>query len=235
MGERSFAIREMNSPADNLVALIPVYNAAGHVGKVVQRTLTQVSRVLVVDDGSTDGSGNEARAAGAEIIRHEVNRGKGAALKTGLARCRELGCDWIVLLDADGQHDPDDILRMCAVRESGARLIVGNRMTQAHRMPFTHRIGNWLSSWVLSRLCRQVLPDSQCGFRLLHRSLLDVLKLTADRYEVDSEMLILAARAGHRIASVPVATIYADEHSHIRPMKDSIRVIRLLLHYCREH
>lgn len=235
MGRTSSVIRKMSSPRDNLIALIPVYNAAGHVGKVVRQTLAQVERVLVVDDGSTDGSGDEAHEASAEIIRHEVNRGKGAALKTGLARCRELGCEWIILLDADGQHDPDDIPRMCAGRDSGAKLIVGNRMTQAHKMPFRNRMGNRLSSWALSRLCRQPLPDSQCGFRLLHRSLLDVLKLTADRYEVDSEMLILAARAGHRILSVPVATIYADERSHIRPMKDTIQVIRLLLRYYRGH
>ncbi|MFA6560975.1 MAG: glycosyltransferase family 2 protein [Verrucomicrobiia bacterium] len=225
----------MNPPSENLVALIPVYNAAGHVGKVVRRTLPRVGRVVVVDDGSTDGSGDEAHEAGAEIIRHTVNRGKGAALKTGLARCKEMGCEWIILLDADGQHDPEDIPRLLAGRDGGARFIVGNRMAHADNMPFTHFVGNRFSSWVLSQLCRQFLPDSQCGFRLLHRSLLDALKLTADRYEVDSEMLILVSRAGHRIASVPVATIYADEQSHIRPMKDTFRVIRLLLRYCHGH
>ena len=217
-----------------MVALIPVYNAAGHVGGVVRRTLAQGVCVVVVDDGSTDDSGGEAREAGAEVIRHTVNRGKGAALKTGLARCRELGCEWMVLLDADGQHDPDDIPQLLAGRDSGARFILGNRMTQADKMPFTHRVGNRLSSRVLSWLCRQPLPDSQCGFRLLHSSLLDTLRLTADHYEVDSEMLILVSRAGHRIASVPVTTIYADEHSHIRPVKDLIRQVRLLLRYCRE-
>lgn len=224
----------MNHGPDNLIALIPVYNAAGHVGDVVRQTLAQVPRVLVVDDGSTDGSGAEARAAGANVIQHAVNRGKGAALKTGLARCRELGSEWIVLLDADGQHDPGDIPRLLAGRDSGAKFILGNRMTHADNMPFTHRVGNRLSSRVLSGLCRQRLPDSQCGFRLLHRSLLDVLKLTADHYEADSEILILTARAGHPIVSVPVATIYADEHSHIRPIKDLFRQIRLLWHYWRE-
>lgn len=225
----------MNPPSEKLVALVPAYNAAGYVGKVVRRTLTRVDRVLVVDDGSTDGSGEEAREAGAGVIRHAANCGKGAALKTGLAQCGKWDCDWIILLDADGQHDPDDIPRLLAGRDSGARLVIGNRMTQTGNMPFTHRVGNRLSSWILSRLCRQPLADSQCGFRLLHRSLLDVLKLTADRYEVDSEMLILAARAGHRIASVPVATIYADERSHIRPIGDMFRMIRLLLHYCHGH
>lgn len=224
----------MNPAAANVVALIPVYNAVEHVGGVVRRTLAQVGRVLVVDDGSTDGSGDEARAAGAEVIRHAANRGKGAAMRTGLARCGELGCEWIVLLDADGQHDPEDIPRLLAGRDGGAKFVVGNRMTQAKSMPFSHYVGNRFSSWVLSRMCRQPLPDSQCGFRLLHRSLLDALKLTADHYEADSEMLILASRAGHRIASAPVATIYADEHSHIRPMKDTLRVARLLLRYCHE-
>ncbi|MCX6907921.1 MAG: glycosyltransferase family 2 protein [Verrucomicrobia bacterium] len=225
----------MNSQRDNLVALIPVYNAAGHVGKVVRRTLPRVGRVLVVDDGSTDGSGDEAREAGAEVIRHAINRGKGAALRTGLARCRELGCEWIVLLDADGQHDADDIPRLLAEGERGAKFVLGNRMTRTANMPFSHRVGNRLSSWIVGRLCGQLLPDSQCGFRLIHRSLLDALVLTADYYEVDSEMLILASRAGCRVASVPVATIYADEHSNIRPMKDALRVLRLLLRYWHGH
>lgn len=224
----------MNSAPANLVALIPVYNAAGHVGGVVRRTLERVGRVVVVDDGSTDGSGEDARAAGAEIIRHPVNRGKGAALKTGLARCAELDCEWIVLLDADGQHDPDDIPRLLEGQGDGASFVLGNRMTRAKGMPFTHYLGNRFSSWVLSWMCRQPLPDSQCGFRLLHRRLLDVLKLTADHYETDSEMLILVARAGHRIVSAPVATIYADEHSHIRPLKDMIRQVHLLWCYRRE-
>lgn len=221
----------MSSYPENLVALIPVYNAAGHVGDVVRRTRAHIARVLVVDDGSTDGSGREAAAAGAEVITHTANRGKGAACKTGLARCRELGCEWILLLDADGQHDPGDIPQFLAGRANSAKLLVGNRMAHVDNMPWSHRLGNRLGSWVLSHLCHQSLPDSQCGFRLLHRSLLDVLKLTADRYEVDSEMLILAARAGQRIASVPVATIYADEHSHIRPLKDLLRQVRLLYHY----
>lgn len=224
----------MNHDRDKLIALIPVYNAAGHIGNVVRRTLGQVARVLVVDDGSVDGSGGEAREAGADVIAHTVNRGKGAALKTGLARCLELDCDWIILLDADGQHDPGDIAHFLAGRDGDAKFIIGNRMTHAEGMPFTHRVGNRLGSRVLSGLCGQPLPDSQCGFRMLHRSLLGALKLTADHYEADSEMLILAARAGQRIASVPIATIYADEHSHIRPVKDLFRLIRLLWHYWRE-
>lgn len=225
----------MTSQHDNLVALIPVYNAAGHVGNVVQGTLAHAGRVVVVDDASMDGSGEEARTAGAEVIRHATNQGKGAALRTGLARCRELGCEWIVLLDADGQHNPDDIPRLLAEGARGAKFVLGNRMNQTANMPFWHCVGNRLSSWIVSRLCGQSLPDSQCGFRLLHRDLLDALKLTADHYEVDSEMLILAARAGCRIASVPVATIYADEHSNIRPLKDAWRVMRLLLRYANGH
>lgn len=219
----------------NAVALIPVYNAAGHIGEVVARTLPQVGRVLVVDDGSTDGSGNEASVAGAAVIRHPANRGKGAAVRTGLARCRELGCAWIILLDADGQHDADDIPQLLAEGGRGSRFVLGNRMTQTENMPFSHWLGNRICSWLLSRLCGQSLPDSQCGFRLVHSSLLDALTLTADRYEVDSEMLVLASRAGCRIVSVPVTTIYADEHSNIRPMRDALRVLRLLWRYWRGH
>jgi glycosyltransferase involved in cell wall biosynthesis len=221
----------MKSEEESLIGLIAAYDEAGRVGGVVRRTLPLVSRVIVVDDGSNDGTGEEAKAAGAEVIVHPVNRGKGAALTTGLAECRAGGCEWIVLLDGDGQHDPADIPKLLGARVSGAKLIVGNRMTHVDGMPWGRQVGNHVSSWLVSLLIGQRVPDSQCGFRLLHRSLLDGLKLSAQHYECDTEMLILAAIAGERIANVPVATIYRGETSHIRPWKDLVRFIRLLWRY----
>jgi glycosyltransferase involved in cell wall biosynthesis len=224
----------MNAPADNVVALIPAYNEAGRVGDVVRRTRAQVARVVVVDDASADGTGDEAGAAGAEVLRHPANRGKGAALTTGFARCREMDCEWIVLLDADGQHDPADIPKLLAMRGDGSTLVVGNRMAATRAMPWPRCIANRVSSRILSRLCGQPVPDSQCGFRLLHRSVLDAIKFTTQHYECESEMLILAARAGYRIASAPVRTIYGGENSHIRPWQDVCRFFRLVLRYRRQ-
>ena len=221
----------MKAAAEPLVALVPAYNEAGRVGDVVRRTLPQVARVIVVDDGSDDGTGDEARTAGAEVIVHPDNRGKGAALMTGFARCGALGCEWIVLLDGDGQHDSADIPKLLAARTSGARLIVGNRMGHVDGMPWGRQIGNRVSSWLVSHLIGQHVADSQCGFRLLHRSLLDTLRLSAQHYECDTEMLILVTMVGHRIANVPVTTIYGGETSHIRPWKDLGRFFRILWRY----
>ncbi|MBI5395023.1 MAG: glycosyltransferase family 2 protein [Verrucomicrobia bacterium] len=221
----------MKPEAESLVAVIAAYKEVGLIGNVVRRALPLVSRVIVVYDGSADGTGDEARAAGAEVIVHPANRGKGAALMTGFARCRGLGCEWIVLLDADGQHDPADIPGLLAARASGTKLIVGNRMGNAAGMPWARWLGNRVSSWLLSRLIGQRVPDSQCGYRLVHRSLLDVFQFSTQHYECDSEMLILAALAGHRIGSVPVTTLYGRETSYIKPWKDLARFFRLLWRY----
>jgi glycosyltransferase involved in cell wall biosynthesis len=223
----------MNAAAESLVALVPAYNEAGRIGDVVRRMLPLVSSVIVVDDGSDDGTGDEARTAGAEVIVHPSNRGKGAALMTGFARCGALGCEWIVLLDGDGQHDSADIPKLLAARTSGARLIVGNRMEHVDGMPWGRQIGNRVSSWLVSRLIGQRVFDSQCGFRMLHRGVIDMLKFSTQHYECDTEMLIMGALAGHRIANVPVATIYGGETSHIRPWKDLTRFFRLLWRYRR--
>ncbi len=221
----------MKPEAESLVAVVAAYREEGLIGNVVKLALPFVSRVVVVDDGSGDGTAAEARAAGAEVIVHPANRGKGAALMTGFARCRELDCEWIVLLDGDGQHDPADISSLLAARASGDKLIVGNRMGNAAAMPWPRWIGNCVGSWLVSRLIGQQAPDSQCGFRLLHRSLLDVLEFSTRHYECDSEMLILAARAGLRIGCAPVATIYGRETSYIKPWKDLMRFFRLLWRY----
>lgn len=223
----------MKPSAESTVALVAAYDEAGRIGGVVRRTLPRVARVIVVDDGSGDGTGAEARAAGAEVIVHPANRGKGAALATGIARCLELGCEWVLLLDGDGQHDPADIPELMGAVGEGATLAVGNRMGHVDGMPWGRRIGNRVSSWLVSRLIGQRVADSQCGFRLLHRSVLGAMKFSTRHYESDTEMLILAALAGHRIANAPVATIYAGETSHIRPWKDLARFFRLLWRYRR--
>jgi len=223
----------MKPTAETTVALVAAYDEAGRVGEVVRRTRPQVARVIVVDDGSRDGTAAEARAAGAEVIVHPANRGKGAALATGIARCVELGCEWVLLLDGDGQHDPADIPKLMAVAGPGATVVVGNRMEHVDGMPWGRQIGNRVGSRLVSRLIGQQVADSQCGFRLLHRCVLGALKFSTCHYETDTEMLILAARAGHRIANAEVTTLYAGATSHIRPWKDLARFFRLLWRYWR--
>lgn len=219
-------------PSDHVIAIIPAYNEAGWVGDVVRGVRSFVGRVVVVDDGSTDGTGDEARAAGAEVITHPANRGKGAAMITGLQRGRESGSEWFLLLDADGQHDPAEIPKfLAAARETSALVLLGNRLANPAGMPWTRRVANRLGSWLVSCVCGQWLADTQCGYRLLHRRVVDGLRLQSQRYEVDTEILLQAARAGHRIVSVPIRAIYTGQPSYIHPWTDLLRFLRLVWRY----
>ncbi len=218
-------------PADraSVVALIPAYLEERHIRDVASRTLKQVDRLVVVDDGSTDHTSDEARAAGAEVIRHKANRGKGAAIKTGLHKLLDEGVEYVLLLDGDGQHLPEEIPRFFNV--DPAHVVVGNRMSDPHDMPLVRRLTNRFMSWQVSRVCKQAVPDSQCGFRMIHRALIPQLFVPSDTYEFETEMLFIAARAGHSIGTIPITTVYGDETSKIRPVRDSIHFFKLIARY----
>ena len=213
----------------SVVALIPAYLEDRHIRDVASRTLKQLDRLVVVDDGSTDRTSEEARAGGAEVIRHELNRGKGAAIKTGLRNLLEEGVEYVLLLDGDGQHLPEEIPRFF---DAGpAHLVVGNRMVDSRAMPLVRRMTNRFMSWHVSRVCRQWIPDSQCGFRMIHRALIPQLFLRSNMYEYETEMLFIAARAGFVISAVPITPVYGDEKSKIRPVRDTIYFFKLIARY----
>lgn len=216
-----------------LIAVIPAFNEAARVGPVVKQTRSFVETVVVVDDGSSDQTATEAEAAGARVLRHDGNRGKGAAIQTGLRYLQECGADAAVFLDADGQHDPNDIPRLAAAAEAGgAGIVVGSRMTDVTTMPRVRLWTNRFMSWLTGKLARQPVADSQCGYRLVRREVVADLKFSTARFETETEMLIQAGRAGHRITSVPVRTIYlAGRQSHIRPLRDTIRFLRMVARY----
>jgi len=218
-------------PADraSVVALIPAFLEERHIRDVATRTLKQVDRLIVVDDGSTDRTSDEARAGGAEVIRHTMNRGKGAAIKTGFRKLLEEDVEYVLLLDGDGQHLPEEIPRF--FEAGAAHLIVGNRMSDINRMPLVRRFTNRFMSWQVSHVCRQPVPDSQCGFRLVHRTLIPQLFLRSNTYEYETEMLFIAARAGLAISAVPISTVYGNEKSKIRPVRDSIHFFKLIARY----
>jgi hypothetical protein len=187
----------------------------------VGRLRAHLPTVLVVDDGSTDGTAAAAASAGATVLRHETPCGKGAALATAWDWAGEHGFLWALMLDGDGQHATEDVPRLLAEAEKGsARLIVGNRMGVSGSMP---RLRRWANRWLsarLSELAGVELPDSQCGFRLAHLPTLAALALRTRHFEIESEMCVAFARAGHRIAFVPVQTRYAGECSKISPLRD---------------
>ncbi len=215
----------------SVAALIPAYFEEQEIREVASRAKVQLDLVLVVDDGSTDRTSQEARDAGVEVIRHEKNAGKGAAIKTGLrALLDRPGVEFVLILDGDGQHLPEEIPNFLAeTNATGAQMVVGNRMSDVRDMPFVRKCTNRYMSWTISRVIGQHVPDTQCGFRLFHRSLASEFLATAcTSFDFETEMLALAARRGCRIGAAKVSTIYGDEVSKIHPVHDTVRFFKLL-------
>ena len=215
------------------VAVIPAYHDEKHIGDIVRRTAQQLDHVLVIDDGSNDGTAQRARDAGAEVIVHNQNRGKGEAIKTGLRHCLAREVTWLILLDSDGQHLPEEIERFLSAAASATQpmLFVGNRMDNASAMPFIRRVVNRYMSRRISHLCGQRIPDTQCGFRMLHQQLIPELLGGGDRFDYDTEVLIIASRKRYRIEPVPITTVYSDQVSNIHPVRDAFRFFKLMRRY----
>jgi glycosyltransferase involved in cell wall biosynthesis len=213
----------MSEPA-TCAAVVPCFNEGATVAALVLALRRLLPLVVVVDDGSTDGTAMAAAKAGATVIRHRWNRGKGAALRTGLSRARKRGFEWVVTLDGDGQHVPDDLTAFLSrAEQTGARLVVGDRMHNAGAIPWLRRqVNRWMSRR-LSRRAGRVLPDTQCGFRLVHLETWSRLPLNTEHFEIESEMLMSFLAAGEAVEFVPIQVIGRARHSHILPVVDSIR------------
>jgi glycosyltransferase involved in cell wall biosynthesis len=215
-----------------VAAVIPAYQEEKHVAEVARRVRAQLEHVLVVDDGSTDATAERARRAGVEVIVHPQNRGKGESIKTGMRYWLDRGVDYVVLLDADGQHLPEEIVHFIdAAGQNNAKIFVGTRMNEVTSMPFVRRVVNRYMSEKISRACGQQIPDTQCGFRMLHRDVIPELLGGTNRFDYETEMLIIASRNGHRIATVPITTVYSDEVSSIHPVRDTLRFFKLMRRY----
>jgi glycosyltransferase involved in cell wall biosynthesis len=210
--------------AKTCAAVIPCFNEAGTIAPLVTAVCQHLPLVLVVDDGSTDGTPALASGAGAMLARHHRNLGKGAALRTGLSLVLQQGFEWALTLDGDGQHAPGDLpsLLQCA-GQTGASLVIGSRMHNARAIPWLRRQVNWWMSRKLSHLAGRSLPDTQCGLRLIHLATWAALPLQTERFEVESETLMAFLAAGLRVEFVPIQVIRSGRRSRIRPVADTLR------------
>ena len=210
-----------------IAALIPAYQAAPFLGDVLLglQALTPSPEVLVVDDGSRDATAQVARQYGVRVHSFAANRGKGHALIAGFEALHDY--DGVVTLDADGQHPPECFPTFVAAAEAGADLVLGVR-ARNQAMPPARRFANSFSSGWTSWLAGQRVSDSQCGYRLYGRRLLAGTPVTAGRYEVETEIVVRAARLGFRSVEVEIPTVYGDAGSHLSPFRDVPRIVSML-------
>lgn len=214
--------------------VIPAYREQRMIRDVVQRVRQYVQTVIVVDDGSPDRTAEEAGAAGAVVLRHPTNMGKGVALNTGFNYARQNQFDYLITLDADGQHDPADIPRFIdAYERTGIPVLIGNRMGALSNMPQVRKWTNRYMSWLLSRAMGQYVPDTQCGFRLFRCDVLPFIEAQSTRFAAESEILLHIASRGIRMDAVPIAVIYNQEISKINPVRDTFRFFLMLSRYYR--
>ena len=212
----------------NIGILIPAYNAEPFIGPVIQKFKSFGLPIIVINDGSTDHTLDKIQDLGiTEIYSHEKNRGKGAALRTGFQKALEAGWDACITIDADGQHAATDIPKFLEAHlDYPHALLLGTRSLR--KMPWATRIHTLLGTFFLSLRSRHFLTDTQCGYRLYPRLVLEQIHPRFDRYEMESEVLCIAGKKRIPIIKIPVETIYRPEISkrrHFRPWRDSWRII----------
>jgi glycosyltransferase involved in cell wall biosynthesis len=214
----------------NIAVLLPAYNAAEHIADVISgiRSYAPGAEIIVIDDGSLDTTSQVARESGATVVRHETNRGKGAALKTGFEEALKRDVDGVITMDADGQHDPKEIPNLVSAG-SDADIVIGSRMHMVGGMPRIRIWTNVNTSRVVCRMAGQEIPDSQSGYRFIRSEVLRRVKVRSNRYDMETEILIRAGRQGFKIVSVPIESIYLGGKSYINPFIDTLRFFKVVL------
>ena len=213
--------------SERTLVVIPAYNAGKSVGGVVKSCRSVMNDILVVDDGSVDDTGAAAKAAGAEVVAHPHNRGKGAALKTGFAWALEHGFDDVITLDADAQHLPEEIPKFLECREkTRADLIIGGRSHLFGGMLPRRRMANRFSAWSIGKAAGMQVTDSQSGYRLYSANLLRTVHLRTDGFDMESEVIVHAGRGGFKLVTIPINLGFVDgvSTSHYKPLMDTLRI-----------
>jgi glycosyltransferase involved in cell wall biosynthesis len=207
-----------------IVVIIPAWNEADRIGPIVEQAASHLE-VVVIDDGSEDATALVASQAGASIVRHDANQGKGVALMTGFTQVFSQGFQAAITIDADGQHDPTEIPAFCQGFADGiGDLIIGQR--DFRKMPFIRGFSNSFGSWLLTRVLGTSILDNQSGYRLYTKRLLDAIEPTAEGFEFEVEVIFQAVVKGFRLGWIPIRTIYdIDKVSYFHPLHDSLKFL----------
>lgn len=217
-----------------IYAIVPVYNGEKNIRNVIVRLSQQmpIKQIVVVNDGSTDETKKELeRFEDIIYIHHDVNRGKGAALRSGILYALEQQCEFIITLDSDGQHDPREIPKFIkAAQDTKADIILGSRMTHLTSMPFHRILSNKITSYLVSRRIKCHVKDSQSGFRLFRAEFFNNVTLKCNYFDFETEVLLKAGRKGYKIRHIDITTIYPQNNASAIKLIDMFRFIKL---YCR--
>lgn len=228
------------TPIEKIVSLIPCYNVEKHCEKVIRESLNFSGKIILIDDGSTDNTSTIVKKLAGEypekitLITFEKNKGKGYGLLEGFRYAfSNLDFEALVAIDSDSQHNPSDIPRLAQSILDGEDLVIGSRLFKL--MPFKSRFANTLITLFLQKVFPNAPYDTQSGFRAFSKSLLKeiITHISGGHYEMEFNCLLLALSLKKRIRSLPIPTIYIDRNSssHFRPIHDSIKIIKILLHY----
>jgi len=212
-----------------VIAAIPAFNEEQYIGTVVLKTKQYVDEVIVVDDGSTDNTSEVARLAGATVLRNKENKGKGIAIQRILTEAKRRAPDVLVLLDADVQHNPDEIPRLIKPVLEGSDLVIGSRKAQANKTPRYRRIGQKILLHSTRLLSRKKLTDSESGFRALSKRAISEIRLTENGFAVETEMIVQATDEGLKITEVPISNIYTKDGSTLNPVAHGLEVFTRII------
>ena len=220
----------------NVWVVIPAYNEGKALGPLLEKLKEKNLSVLVVDDGSGDGTYELSKRYADVTLRNEDNLGKGRSLNRAISYLLgNVEFEYVITMDADGQHSPNDIDSFLREAENGEAFVVGNRMANPAKMPIVRVFTNIFMSRVISKIVEQHIPDTQCGFRLMRRDVLEQVKIETKKFEIESEILIKVASRGFQVKSVPIESIYFKRRkSKIRPIADTLRFWKFIRRLRRE-
>jgi glycosyltransferase involved in cell wall biosynthesis len=221
--------RETQQTKVKVLAGIAAYNEARYVASIVLQARQYVDEVIVVDDGSTDNTARVAELAGATVIRHPQNKGKGAAIQSILAEAKKRNPGVLVLLDADAQHDPDEIPVLIKPISQGFDLVIGSREAQEEKTPLYRRIGKKVIFRSSRFASKTNVYDSESGFRALSAKAVNELDLQTNGFAVESEMITAAADKNLKITEVPISNIYTKDGSTLNPIRHGVDVLSRII------
>ena len=212
-----------------IIAAIPAFNEEKYIGTIVLKTRQYVDEVIVLDDGSTDHTAEIAHLAGATVVRHQENKGKGVAIQSILVEAKSKAPDILVLLDADSQHNPDEIPSLIKPISEGFDLVIGSREKQVDKTPRYRRIGQKVLLYSTRILSGRSLSDSESGFRALSRKAISELRLKENGFAIEAEMIASAKNEHLKIIEVPISNIYTKDGSTLHPVAHGVEVLARII------